>query len=177
MAFERSHSYLNQKETIDVSHGVILYVNGVTVSFDGFKALDNLSLSVNDGSLHCIIGPNGAGKTTMLDIITGKTRPDQGDVFLGATIELTKMNEPEVARVGVGRKFQTPTVFEQLTLFENLELALNTDKGLVSSLFWKLTGEQHDRVDEVLEIIGAQDLAHMQAGLLSHGQKDRKSVV
>ena len=171
MAFERSHSYLNQKEAIDVSHGVILYVNGVTVSFDGFKALNDLSLSVNDGSLHCIIGPNGAGKTTMLDIITGKTRPDQGDVFLGATIELTKMNEPEVARVGVGRKFQTPTVFEQLTLFENLELALDTDKGLVSSLFWKLTGEQRDRVDEVLEIIGAQDLAHMQAGLLSHGQK------
>jgi urea transport system ATP-binding protein len=171
MAFERSHSHMSQKEAIDVSHGVILYVNGVTVSFDGFKALNDLSLSIDNGALHCIIGPNGAGKTTMLDIITGKTKPDQGDVFFGATMELTKMNEPEVARAGVGRKFQTPTVFERLTLFENLELALNADKGLLASLFWKLSGEQRDRIEEVLELIGAKDLAGMQAGLLSHGQK------
>jgi urea transport system ATP-binding protein len=156
---------------VNVSQGIILHVNNVTVSFDGFKALNRLSMAVDDGALHCIIGPNGAGKTTMLDIITGKTRPDEGTVFFGSNLELTRLNEPEVARAGVGRKFQTPTVFERLTLFENLELALKADKGLLSSLFWKLDGEQKDRIEEVLETIGAQNLARMEAGLLSHGQK------
>ncbi|WP_419785836.1 urea ABC transporter ATP-binding protein UrtD [Pseudodesulfovibrio sp.] len=171
MAYEHTHSHMDKAEPINTSHGILLYVNGVTVSFDGFKALNNLSLSVDNGALHCIIGPNGAGKTTMLDIITGKTRPDEGTVFFGTNLELTKLNEFEVARAGVGRKFQTPTVFEQLTLFENLELALKADKGLVSSLFWKLSGEQRDRIEEVLETIGAKDHGNMQAGLLSHGQK------
>lgn len=171
MKMGKSYSGSNATEELNVSHGVLLYVNAVTVSFDGFKALNDLSLSINDGSLHCIIGPNGAGKTTMLDIITGKTRPDEGSVYFGANLELTKLNEYEVARAGVGRKFQTPTVFEQLTLFENLELALKADKGLLPSLFWKLTGEQRDRIEEVLQIIGAKDNGNMQAGLLSHGQK------
>jgi len=171
MEIKRIHSPVNKMPPVNVTQGIILYVNDVTVSFDGFKALNKLSLTVNDGSLHCIIGPNGAGKTTMLDIITGKTRPDEGSVFFGSNLELTKLNEPEVARVGVGRKFQTPTVFERLTLFENLELALKADKGLLSSLFWQLTGEQKDQIEEVLETIGAQNVAHMEAGLLSHGQK------
>lgn len=171
MAMENTSSDITASTEIDVTHGVILYVNGVTVSFDGFKALNDLSLSINDGSLHCIIGPNGAGKTTMLDIITGKTRPDEGNVYFGADMELTRLNEYEVARAGIGRKFQTPTVFEQLTLFENLELALKADKRLFQSLFWKLSGEQKDRIEEVLSIIGAKDNSNMQAGLLSHGQK------
>jgi urea transport system ATP-binding protein len=171
MVIENTCSDTTVSTDIDVTHGVILYVNGVTVSFDGFKALNDLSLSINDGSLHCIIGPNGAGKTTMLDIITGKTRPDEGSVFFGADLELTKLNEYEVARAGIGRKFQTPTVFEQLTLFENLELALKADKRLFPSLFWKLSAEQKDRIEEVLNIIGAKDNGNMQAGLLSHGQK------
>ncbi|WP_051295094.1 urea ABC transporter ATP-binding protein UrtD [Maridesulfovibrio bastinii] len=171
MVIENTCSDTAVSTDIDVTHGVILYVNGVTVSFDGFKALNDLSLSINDGSLHCIIGPNGAGKTTMLDIITGKTRPDEGSVFFGADLELTKLNEYEVARAGIGRKFQTPTVFEQLTLFENLELALKADKRLFPSLFWKLSAEQKDRIEEVLNIIGAKDNGNMQAGLLSHGQK------
>jgi urea transport system ATP-binding protein len=171
MTIERIKPSASEISPVNVSQGIILYVNNITVSFDGFKALNDLSLAVNDGALHCIIGPNVAGKTTMLDIITGKTRPDEGAVFFGTNLELTKLNEPEVARAGVGRKFQTPTVFEHLTLFENLELALKADKGLLSSLFWKLTGEQRDQIEEVLETIGAKDLARMQAGLLSHGQK------
>ncbi|OIQ49027.1 Lipopolysaccharide export system ATP-binding protein LptB [Pseudodesulfovibrio hydrargyri] len=171
MKTQRTQTEGNKMPPVNVSQGIILHVNDVTVSFDGFKALNKLSMAIDDGSLHCIIGPNGAGKTTMLDIITGKTRPDEGTVFFGSDLELTRLSEPEVARAGVGRKFQTPTVFERLTLFENLELALKADKGLLSSLFWKLSGEQKERIEEVLEIIGARNVAHMEAGLLSHGQK------
>lgn len=152
------------------ANGVILSVNNVSVSFDGFKALNGLSLSVDEGAIHCIIGPNGAGKTTLLDIITGKTRPDTGEVFFYDT-DITGMGETEVAQAGIGRKFQTPTIFTNLTLFENLELTLNCDKGLKSSLFWKLSGEQRERIEEVLELIGAKDMAHMQAGHLAHGRK------
>ena len=152
------------------SNGVILSVNNVSVSFDGFKALNDLSLCVDEGVIHCIIGPNGAGKTTMLDIITGKTRPDNGEVFFYDT-EITAMSEPEVAQLGIGRKFQTPTVFEHLTLFENLELALHCDRGLRRSLFWKLSPAQRETIEEVLELIGARDMAGMQAGHLAHGRK------
>jgi urea transport system ATP-binding protein len=115
---------------VDVTHGRILYLEDVSVSFDGFKAINKLSLDIAPGELRCIIGPNGAGKTTMMDIITGKTRPDEGTVFFGSTIDLLRHKEAEIAQLGIGRKFQKPTVFEQLTVFENLELALKTNKGV-----------------------------------------------
>jgi hypothetical protein len=108
----------------DFAQGVALYLDDITVSFDGFKALNALTLTINVGELRCIIGPNGAGKTTMMDCITGKTRPDSGKVFFGSTIDLLRLSEPDIAQVGVGRKFQKPTVYEQLSVFENLELAL-----------------------------------------------------
>jgi urea transport system ATP-binding protein len=107
---------------------VALYLDGITVSFDGFRALNNLSLAINVGELRCIIGPNGAGKTTMMDVITGKTRPDLGTAFFGSNIDLLRLRENEIAQIGIGRKFQKPTVFEQLSVFENLELALKTDR-------------------------------------------------
>ena len=115
---------------VDTTHGRILYLEDVSVSFDGFKAINKLSLDIAPGELRCIIGPNGAGKTTMMDIITGKTRPDEGTVFFGATIDLLRYKEPEIAALGIGRKFQKPTVFEELSVFENLELALATHKGV-----------------------------------------------
>ena len=108
---------------VDVSHGAILYLDAISVSFDGFKALNDLSLAVDAGELRCVIGPNGAGKTTMMDVITGKTRPDSGTAYFGQTIDLTQLSEPEIADVGIGRKFQKPTVFTDHTVFENLELA------------------------------------------------------
>lgn len=164
-------AHLKRASEIDVGHGHILYLEGVTVSFDGFKALDDLTLYVGDGELRCVIGPNGAGKTTMMDVITGKTRPDKGTVFLGQTIDLLQMSEAEIAIAGIGRKFQKPTVFEQLTLFENLELAMRSDKRVWHTLFALLSGEQHDRINEVMEIIGLKDQYNLRAGLLSHGQK------
>jgi urea transport system ATP-binding protein len=121
--------------------------------------------------LRCIIGPNGAGKTTMMDIITGKTKPDSGQVFFGSTIDLLRHNEPEIAQLGIGRKFQKPTVFEHLSVFENLELALKTHKGVAASMFFKLDGVQSDRLREVLETIHLTQDMRRQAGNLSHGQK------
>src|SRR5215212_6649326 len=112
----------------------ILYLEKLTVSFDGFKALDELTLYVEPGELRCIIGPNGAGKTTMMDVITGKTRPDQGSAWFGRTVDLLKLSEPEIAEAGIGRKFQKPTVFEHLTVFENLELALAGKKSFWTTL-------------------------------------------
>jgi len=150
---------------------VILYLEGITVSFDGFKALNNLTLAIDRGELRSIIGPNGAGKTTMMDVITGKTRPTSGTAFFGQTIDLSRLNEAQIAHTGIGRKFQKPTVFEELSVFENLELAMKTDKGIWSSLFFKLSGEQRSRIEEKLELIGLKAHAHRPAGLLSHGQK------
>jgi urea transport system ATP-binding protein len=150
----------------------MLWVDEVTVSFDGFRALDKLSLVLDPGELRCIIGPNGAGKTTMMDVITGKTRPDAGRVFMdGSRLELTKMSEYEIARSGVGRKFQRPTVFEQLTTFENLELACRAPKKVRNTLFARLTSEQDGRIAAALDTIGLRDCASTRAGLLSHGQK------
>jgi len=166
---EGSHMY--QRGVLDTSHGVVLYLDDVTVSFDGFRALNELSFSVDVGELRCIIGPNGAGKTTMMDAITGKTRPDSGSVFFGQTMDLTSMTEPQIAQAGIGRKFQKPTVFEQHTVFENLELALKTDKRIWHSLFGKLKGEERDSIHAILETIALQDHANGRAGLLSHGQK------
>jgi urea transport system ATP-binding protein len=156
---------------VDVSHGTILYLEDVSVSFDGFKALNNLSLYIDKGELRCLIGPNGAGKTTLMDVITGKTRPDSGSVFFGQSMDLLRMDEPAIAQAGICRKFQKPSVFEKLTVFENLELAMKADKGVWNTLFAKLDGEQRDRIDEVLETIVLQELCHQQAGTLSHGQK------
>lgn len=156
---------------VDVTHGRILYLEDVSVSFDGFKAINNLSLDIAPGELRCIIGPNGAGKTTMMDIITGKTRPDSGTVFFGSTIDLLRYKEPQIAQMGIGRKFQKPTVFENLSVFENLELALKTHKSVKSSLFFKLDSAQSDKLSEVLQTIHLSEHVSRQAGLLSHGQK------
>ncbi|MEO5735022.1 MAG: urea ABC transporter ATP-binding protein UrtD [Rubrivivax sp.] len=155
----------------DFGNGVALYVDDVSVSFDGFKALNALSLTIDVGELRCIIGPNGAGKTTMMDVITGKTRPDSGRVYFGSTIDLLQLREPQIAQVGVGRKFQKPTVYEQLSVNENLELALQADRRVRAALFARLSGPQRDRIDEVLLLIHLKDDALRSAGLLSHGQK------
>ena len=150
----------------------ILWLDDVTVSFDGFRALDRLSLALDPGELRCIIGPNGAGKTTMMDVITGKTRPDSGKVYMqGHKIELTRLNEYQIARQGVGRKFQRPTVFEQLTVFENLELACRAFKGAWRTLVARLRASQRERIEHALETIGLTDEVARRAGLLSHGQK------
>lgn len=164
-------SVIRDKDEIDTSHRCILYVEGVTVTFDGFKALDGLDLYVDDGSLHCIIGPNGAGKTTLLDVVTGKTKPDAGKVFFGQSIDLGERSEPEIARLGVGRKFQKPTVYEKHTLFENMELARRDDRGVWHSLFSTLAPGQKAQIEEVLATIGLAEHVHDRAGLLSHGQK------
>jgi urea transport system ATP-binding protein len=155
----------------DFAHGVALYVENVTVSFDGFKALNALDLTIGVGELRCIIGPNGAGKTTMMDVITGKTKPDAGRVHFGSSIDLLRLRENEIAQVGVGRKFQKPTVYEELTVFENLELALKADRRVRASLFSRLSGAQLDRIGEMLSLIHLKGEAQRTAGLLSHGQK------
>jgi len=156
---------------LDLTHGVILYLDGISVSFDGFKAIDDLNLYIEDGELRCIIGPNGAGKTTMMDIITGKTRPDSGSAWFGQQINLLKMDEPEIAAAGIGRKFQKPTVFEQHTVTDNLELAMAGDKRVWTILHARLSGEQRDRIHEVLQIISLENHSNSLAGSLSHGQK------
>lgn len=151
---------------------LILWVEEVTVSFDGFKALDDLTLTLEQGELRCIIGPNGAGKTTLMDVMTGKTRPDKGAVFLeNRLLDLTKLSECEIAGLGIGRKFQRPTVFAGHTVFENCELALHTNKGVFHSLFRGLGKAERERIDEVLETVGLADRRHETAGLLAHGHK------
>ena len=156
---------------LDVSHKTILYLEDISVSFDGFKALNNLNFDIDDGELRCVIGPNGAGKTTMMDVITGKTRPDRGTCFFGQTIDLTRLTEAEIAHAGIGRKFQKPTVFERHSVFENLELAMKTDKRVRTSLAAKLDSGQRDRIAETLALIHLGEQADRPAGLLSHGQK------
>jgi urea transport system ATP-binding protein len=156
---------------VDTVHGPILYLEGISVSFDGFKALNDLTLTIEAGELRCIIGPNGAGKTTMMDVITGKTRPDAGTVFFGQSIDLTRLSEPEIAAAGIGRKFQKPTIFANHSVFENLELAMKTDKGVWASLRAKLGREAMARIDRILELIHLSSECTRLAGLLSHGQK------
>src|SRR5579872_1042914 len=134
-----------------------LYLEDLTVSFDGFKALNQLSLYVDPGEMLCIIGPNGAGKTTMMDVITGKTRPDSGTAWFGQDFDLLKLSEPEIVAAGIGRKFQKPTVFEQLTVWENLELALAGNRSFLQTLRARITGSQQSRIDEVLTIIGLSE--------------------
>ncbi|MCG3670724.1 urea ABC transporter ATP-binding protein UrtD [Aliarcobacter butzleri] len=149
----------------------ILLVDGVSVSFDGFKALNNLSFSINYGELRCIIGANGAGKSTMMDVVTGKTKPDSGEVIFGQAVNLLSMDEPSIAQIGIGRKFQKPTVFANHTVFENLELAMKDDKKFFKTLFSRLSSTQKDKIEETMKLIGLKDLYNSQAGILSHGQK------
>jgi len=156
---------------IDTSKGDILYIEDLSVSFDGFRAIDNLNLYLRAGELRCIIGPNGAGKTTLMDIITGKTRPDSGTVFFGQNIDLLQHSESEIAQLGIGRKFQKPTVFEKHSVFENLELALATSKRVWPTLVARLRPEDLDRIDDILLRAGLMELKHQPAALLSHGQK------
>ncbi|GAA4166497.1 urea ABC transporter ATP-binding protein UrtD [Shinella granuli] len=149
----------------------ILYLDGVSVSFDGFKALNALSFVIEPGELRAIIGPNGAGKTTMMDIITGKTRPDSGEVFFKGTIDLTQKDEAEIAQLGIGRKFQKPTVFESHTVWDNLELALNRKRGVFSTLFYRLTAGDKARIEEILSTVRLMNRKDDLAANLSHGQK------
>jgi urea transport system ATP-binding protein len=149
----------------------LLYLDGVSVSFDGFKALNELSLIVMPGEMRAIIGPNGAGKTTMMDVITGKTRPDTGKVLFGADIDLTKRDEADIANLGIGRKFQKPTVFESHTVEDNILLALKQPRGVFDTLMAKFTGETAGRIDEILDIIRLEHLRGELGANLSHGQK------
>jgi urea transport system ATP-binding protein len=148
-----------------------LYLEDVTVSFDGFKALNKLTLYVDPGEMLCIIGPNGAGKTTMMDVITGKTRPESGTAWFGRGIDLLQLSEAQIVAAGIGRKFQKPTVFEQLTVFENLELALAGNRSFLKTLRARITPAQHERIDEVLEIIGLSPQRGALGRILAHGQK------
>jgi urea transport system ATP-binding protein len=155
----------------ELSRGRTLYLKDLTVSFDGFKALDRLTLTVDPGELRCIIGPNGAGKTTMMDVMTGKTRPDHGSAWFGPDINLLALSEPEIAEAGIGRKFQKPTMFESLTVFENLELSLWGDKSFWRMLVARLTPAERHHIDDILEVIGLTVERAALASTLSHGQK------
>ncbi|VVD87256.1 urea ABC transporter ATP-binding protein UrtD [Pandoraea eparura] len=169
-------SHLVVPGEIDTSHGLILYLETISVSFDGFRALNDLSLAIKTNELRCIIGPNGAGKTTMMDVITGKTRPDAGRAFLGQTLDLTRLDEPAIAQAGVGRKFQKPTVFEHHSVWENLELACAGDKRWFRALWDMLTPTMRRRIEEVLTLTHLEHQAHVRAGQLSHGQKQRLEI-
>jgi urea transport system ATP-binding protein len=149
----------------------LLYLDGVNVSFDGFKALNNLSFTIEPGEMRAIIGPNGAGKTTMMDVVTGKTRPDSGDVMFNGVDNLTKLDETEIANLGIGRKFQKPTVFDSHTVFDNLELALKGDHRARATLWWRETPSEHRSIDEILATIRLTPVRDHLAGSLSHGQK------
>ncbi len=149
----------------------LLYLDGVTVSFDGFRALNNLSFMVEPGEMRAIIGPNGAGKTTMMDVVTGKTRPDVGDVFFDGSYDLSRLDETEIALLGIGRKFQKPTVFEMHTVEDNIGLALKGDRRARKTLFWRETAEEAQRIDEILATIRLSAARSRVAGSLSHGQK------
>ena len=149
----------------------LLYLDGVHVSFDGFHAINNLSLTLQPGEMRAIIGPNGAGKTTMMDIITGKTKPDKGTVVFDGLTDLTRLDETRIAELGIGRKFQKPTVFESQTVEDNLLLALNVDHSVRGTLFWRGSKGEADRIDRVLETVRLKDARRKLAGSLSHGQK------
>ena len=149
----------------------LLYLNGVTVSFDGFRALNNLSFTIEPGEMRAIIGPNGAGKTTMMDVVTGRTRPDNGEVYFDGTFDLAKLDESEIAELGIGRKFQKPTVFESHTVEDNVRLALKSDRRARATLRWRDSTAERERVEHILETIRLEGLRHWVAGSLSHGQK------
>lgn len=156
---------------MNVDKNILLYIDGLSVSFDGFKAINDLNLYINDGELRCLIGANGAGKTTLMDIITGKTRPDCGSVYFGQNIDLLGKSEADIAALGVGRKFQKPTVFEAQNVYANLELAMAANKGIGATLRATLNSEQQDKIEWALKTIGLSDEMGKMAGSLSHGQK------
>jgi urea transport system ATP-binding protein len=149
----------------------LLYLDAITVSFDGFRALNKLSLAVEPGEMRAIIGPNGAGKTTMMDVVTGKTRPDEGDVFFDGSFDLSKLDETQIAELGIGRKFQKPTVFESHSVEDNLRLALKADRRARSTLFWRDSAGERERVDRILETARLTAHRDRSAGSLAHGQK------
>jgi urea transport system ATP-binding protein len=149
----------------------LLYLDGITVSFDGFRALNNLSFTIEPGEMRAVIGPNGAGKTTMMDVVTGKTRPDAGDVYFDGTYDLSRLDETEIALLGIGRKFQKPTVFDMHTVEDNIGLALKSDRRARKALIWRETREEASRINSILEIIRLAPVRRRVAGLLSHGQK------
>ena len=173
MRRDRVFNFVHRRDQteVDVTHGQLLYIEDLSVSFDGFKAIDNLNFYLEVGELRCLIGPNGAGKTTMMDIITGKTRPDKGSVWFGQNINLLGLDEPAIAKLGIGRKFQKPTVFEQHTVFQNLELAMAGDKRIFSIYRAKLDDHDLDRIAHILTTIGLVAEQNKIAGTLSHGQK------
>src|ERR671929_657850 len=154
-----------------MSRDALLYLDGVTVSFDGFRALNKLSLVMMPGEMRAVIGPNGAGKTTMMDVVTGKTRPSSGEAFFAGDVDLTRLGEAEIARAGIGRKFQKPTVFDSHTVWNNLALALQGPRGPFAALKHGLTGAERARIEELLELIRLQDQRDALAASLSHGQK------
>lgn len=151
-------------------HGTIMYLEGVTVSFDGFQALRGVDFYVDHRELRALIGPNGAGKTTLLDVICGKARPNEGRVIFGDRTDLSKLEEHQITMLGVGRKFQTPAVFKHMTLFENLTLAHRHPRNVFSTLFTNVSGEQRDKINSTLDTLGLIEMAHQPAGVLSHGQ-------
>jgi len=165
------YSHPVDPDQVDTSHGPILYLEDITVSFDGFRALNKLSLTIERGELRCVIGPNGAGKTTMMDVITGKTRPEEGSAFFGQTFDLRRLPDTEIARLGIGRKFQKPTVFESHTVFENLELAMKTDKRVRPTLLARLSAAQRDLIARTVKTIRLEGSETRLGGALSHGQK------
>ena len=153
-------------------HGSIIYLEGVTVDYDGFKALNNLNFIVNHRELRVVIGPNGAGKTTLLDVISGKTKPAAGRVIFGKDTDLIGMREYEITQLGIGRKFQAPSIYNNLTVWENLDLSLSRpSKGVLSTLRGQSTAAERKQIDEALETIGLTEQAPLRAGSLSHGQK------
>lgn len=167
---------MSTTDNVSLTPKSILYLNGVCKSFDGFRAINNLSLFIKPGELRAIIGPNGAGKTTMMDLITGKLKPDSGEIYFRNDIDLTRHDEADIANLGIGRKFQKPTVIETLTLFENLELALSGKRAVFESLFFRLDAAGNQRIDEVLDIVGLQAKRQQRAASLAHGEKQRLEI-
>jgi urea transport system ATP-binding protein len=155
----------------DKARNAVLYLDGVTVSFDGFRALNDLSMVIEPGEMRAIIGPNGAGKTTMMDVVTGKTRPDTGEVYFNGDIDLRRRDEAAIASLGIGRKFQKPTVFESHTVWDNVELALAGQRGTFAALFRRASKAADDRIEEILRTVRLYDRRDVRAAWLSHGQK------
>jgi urea transport system ATP-binding protein len=149
----------------------ILMLEGVNKTFDGFKAISELTFYMDAGELRVIIGPNGAGKSTMMDLITGRTRPDSGKIEFGKDTDLTRLNEYQINRLGIGRKFQTPSVYVEHTVFENILLSLPGQRGVWQALFSRITPARRERIQQVLTIVGLADKPNWRAGALSHGQK------
>jgi urea transport system ATP-binding protein len=160
-----------EDQAMEAFERTLLYIEGVTVSFDGFRALNNLSFAIAPGEMRAIIGPNGAGKTTMMDVVTGKTRPDKGAVIFDKFHDLARLDETEIAELGIGRKFQKPTVFDSHTVYDNLELALKADRRARATLWSRETVDERHRIDEILQIIRLTAVQSRLAGRLSHGQK------